>query len=427
MRTLLLSLLTFLAFNVYTQDTKVLFLGNSYTYVNDLPTILQNLANTNGHTLIKDQSTPGGCTLNGHTNNNTSMNKIKQGAWDFVILQAQSQEPSWPISQIESQVFPYAKILCDTIKQYNPCAEILFFDTWGRKNGDAQNCAVWPPVCTFEGMNNRLLAGYYMMAEQNQASMSPVGIAWRIAREDGIMDDMDLYTGDGSHPSAYGSYLAACVMYHSIFKEPVSSSFYNGLAEDEALYLQSVANAVFAEDFEFVFEDEYSNNTFVFNRDSYFAHGQSVFAHFSYEESDGQISFSNESVNETSVEWFFGDGTNTLEENPIHQFNTGAFEVKLIASNNCFTDSVKHAIDIAQSVDELNNTQVSIQVVQDVMVINGLENIRNVQVFNVLGVLLSEYTDLNTNVLQIETKHHKSLIIRFTDHFGQVFSKKIVL
>ncbi len=363
----------------------------------------------------------------GHAGNNTSMNKIRQGSWDFVILQAQSQEPSWPISQIEAEVFPYAKILCDTIKHYNSCAEVLFFDTWGRKNGDQQNCEGWPPVCSFEGMNNRLLAGYYMMAEQNDASISPVGIAWRVAREDGIMNHIDLYSGDGSHPSAHGSYLAACVMYYSIFKEPVNSSFYNGLPEADALYLQSVANSVFGQDFEFIFDDEHSNNTFVFNRENYFTHGQSVLASFDYETLDSQINFTNTSVNETSIEWHFGDGTTSMEENPVHQFNAGAFEVKLIASNNCFTDSVKHSIDIAQSLDELNNTQVRIQATEDFMILNGLENIRNVQVFNVLGVLLNEYTNLNTNILQIETKHHQSLIIRFTDNLGQVFTKKIVL
>ncbi len=427
MRTLLLSLLTFLFSNTYTQDTKVLFLGNSYTYVNDLPSILQNLANANEHTLIKDQNTPGGYRFMEHAGNSTSMNKIKQGSWDFVILQAQSQEPSWPIGQLESEVFPYAKILCDTIKHYNPCAEVLFFDTWGRKNGDSQNCGGWPPVCTFEGMNNRLLAGYYMMAEQNEASMSPVGIAWRVAREDGIMDNINLYSGDGSHPSVYGSYLSACVIYHSIFKEPVSSTFYNGLDEDEALYLQSVANTIFTKDFEFIFEDEYSNNTFVFNRDSYFAHGQSVFAHFSQNEFGNQVNFSNESVNETSIEWFFGDGTSSLEENPVHQFDTGHFEIKLIASNNCFSDSVKHFIDIAQGIDELNNTQIKIKTKNDFVVLDGLENIRKIQIFNTLGVLLKEYSNLNTNQLQFNCKGHKSLIIRFKDDYGQVFSKKIVL
>ncbi|PIE88686.1 MAG: hypothetical protein CSA04_00585, partial [Bacteroidetes bacterium] len=102
----------------YAQEVKVLFLGNSYTYVNDLPMILSGLANANEYSLITDQNTPGGYRLIDHANSVTSMNKIKEGSWDFVVLQAQSQEPSWPIGQMEVEVFPYAKILSDTIKAY---------------------------------------------------------------------------------------------------------------------------------------------------------------------------------------------------------------------------------------------------------------------------------------------------------------------
>ncbi len=427
MRILMTCIITFLFFFSYAQDVKVLFLGNSYTYVNDLPKILSGLAGSKGYTLIKDQNTKGGYRLKNHANSTVSMNKIKEGTWDFVVLQAQSQEPSWPISQIEDEVFPYAKILSDTVKKYNPCAEILFFETWGRKNGDQQNCQAWPPVCTFEGMNDRLLAGYYMMTEQNDASISPVGIAWRVAREDGIMDEIDLFSNDGSHPSPYGSYLSACVMYCSIFKEPVSSSFYNGLEEDKALYLQSVANSVFSEDFEYIFEDEYSDNTFVLNRDNYFTHGQSVWAGFDYTVSDNEVSFFNKSVNSTSVKWFFDAENTSEEENPVFYFAKGTFDVKLIASNNCFSDSVKHTVDITTGINTLPTSQVIIKVINPSVIFEGLEDIVGVEVFNTLGVCLGKYSTIGKERLQINPPSQLPLIVRFTDTAGKMFSRKMVL
>ncbi len=427
MRILIFFITSFLFLYSYAQDTNVLFLGNSYTYVNDLPTILSGLANSNEHTLVKDQNTPGGYRLMNHANSTTSMDKIRKGSWDFVVLQAQSQEPSWPINQIEVEVFPYAKILSDTIKKYNPCAEILFFETWGRKNGDQQNCQSWPPVCSFEGMNDRLLAGYYMMTEQNEASISPIGIAWRVAREDGIMDEIDLFSSDGSHPSPYGSYLSACVMYYSIFKEPIHSSFYNGLEEDKALYLQSVANSVFNEDFEYVFEDEYSNNTFVLNRDNYFIYGQSVLANFDYTVSGNEVSFFNQSVNETSVKWFFDDENTSEEENPTHYFNNGIFDVQLIASNNCFSDSIRHVIEISIGINTLTDSQINIKVINQSIIFEGLENIISVEVFNTSGGSLGKYSTIKTDQLQINQPQHLPLIVRFTNTAGKMFSKKIVL
>ena len=57
------------------------------------------------------------------------MNGIKQGSWDFVIIQEQSQKPSFPDAQVASDVFPYAQQLNDTIEKYNPCGETAFFMT----------------------------------------------------------------------------------------------------------------------------------------------------------------------------------------------------------------------------------------------------------------------------------------------------------
>ena len=85
-------LLLFTVFCFYGQESKqVLFLGNSYTYVNDLPQLLVEVAASVGDNVIKDQNTPGGYTLEGHSTNVTSLNKIKQGTWDFVAIQEQSQ------------------------------------------------------------------------------------------------------------------------------------------------------------------------------------------------------------------------------------------------------------------------------------------------------------------------------------------------
>ena len=180
-------LITFLFFIssiiVFSQKTKnVAFLGNSYTYANDLPLIISKLAQSTGDQLNYSSNTPGGYTLQGHVSNSVSTSLIQQGNWDYVVLQEQSQLPSFPISQVATDVFPYATALCNMIYQYNTCAKPLFFMTWGRKYGDNQNCSVWPPVCTYEGMDSLLNLRYRMMADSNLGYVSPVGAVWRYIR-----------------------------------------------------------------------------------------------------------------------------------------------------------------------------------------------------------------------------------------------------
>ncbi len=117
---------------IQAQDSlKVLFIGNSYTYVNDLPTLVASLASANGDYVYHDQNTIGGYTLQQHSTNATTLSKISSKPWNFVILQEQSQLPSFPPSQVNTECFPYAAILNDSILANDSCTETLFFMTWG--------------------------------------------------------------------------------------------------------------------------------------------------------------------------------------------------------------------------------------------------------------------------------------------------------
>ena len=88
--------------------------------------------------------------------------------------------------------------------------------TWGRENGDLNNCTNWPPVCTYEGMDDLLHERYMIMANDNEAFVSPVGAVWRYIRDSEY--DIDLYSSDGSHPSFLGSYAAGVCFYTVMFQ-----------------------------------------------------------------------------------------------------------------------------------------------------------------------------------------------------------------
>src|SRR5262249_32817696 len=76
------------------KPVRVLFIGNSYTFVNDLPRMLAALARAGGQRpVVHDRETPGGCTLEKHWRDGKAAQKIAAGKWDYVVLQEQSSRP----------------------------------------------------------------------------------------------------------------------------------------------------------------------------------------------------------------------------------------------------------------------------------------------------------------------------------------------
>ena len=339
-----LLIIPFISFSIgitKAQVTNVLFIGNSYTYVNDLPTMIRSIAISFGDILTKDQSTAGGSSLNSHTTNTTTLSKMALGTWNYVVIQAQSQEPSFPPSQVASQTYPYAKILVDSIRSANPCSEPVFFMTWGRKNGDASNCASYPPICTYTGMQQRLRESYMEMADSNKATVAPVGVAWKTVRDSFPL--IELYQPDESHPSIYGSYLAACVFYATLYKKsPIGTSYIpSGINATDALNLQTIAS-----------------HTVLDSLTQWRVDANKPFAGFNYS-GGGTINFTNTSVNGVTYFWDFGDGNSSTNENPNNTYiNNGIYPVQLIVytHDSCYADTLTQNITITTaSIDNINN------------------------------------------------------------------------
>jgi len=307
---------------LFAQSSKrVLFIGNSYTAGNNLPQMVYDVASSAGDTLIFDSNTPGGMTFQGHSTNAITIAKIQTGNWDFVVLQEQSQRPSFPDAQVQVEVFPYATILDSMVNTHNPCAETMFFMTWGRKNGDASNCAVWPPVCTYEGMDSLLHLRYMMMAEMNDAVVSPVGAVWRYLRTH--HPTIELYQSDESHPSVAGSYAAAVCFYTSIFrKDPANVTFNSSIAPTDAIIIRNAVKTMVY--------DSLLN----WHIGSY-----DPVADFWYDVYGNAVQFHNISENANQFHWSFDDGTFSYDESPLHIYNSdGNYVVHLTASHCSFYD-----------------------------------------------------------------------------------------
>ncbi len=137
-------------------------------------------------------------------------------------MQEQSQRSAFDESQVAKEVIPAALALDALIHESSPRARAVFWETWGWKNGDYENCKAVPRVCTYDGMQARVIDTYTEVGRRTGAAVAPVGDAWASVRRS--HPEVNLYQVDGHHPSPEGTYLAACVLVATIFgKSPVGA------------------------------------------------------------------------------------------------------------------------------------------------------------------------------------------------------------
>jgi hypothetical protein len=218
----------------------ILFIGNSYTYVNDLPKTFSALAELKGVHVIVDSVTAGGAPLEAHAKNPKVADKLRERAWDFVVLQEQSQRPALETSRVDKEVMPAASELDRLIHEARAETHTVFYETWARRDGDKENCPKVPAVCTHDGQQARLSATYARLARENHALLAPVGTAWSRVR------GLNLYQADGSHPTLLGTYLAACVFFDVLTGQKSDGAPSLSLDEDDARALQKIADDVTA-------------------------------------------------------------------------------------------------------------------------------------------------------------------------------------
>lgn len=239
----------------------MLFLGNSYTLQNDLPVHVAEVFAAAGETVVAvPLATPGWRFVDHVTaieTADTPHAAAFASAADWVFLQEQSQIPGFPEGEAELEGSLEAAVALDGYAATTG-ARTMFLMTWGRRDGDPDNAALYPD---FPTMQARLADGYLAYAEAasqdgTTAWVAPAGLAWQRIYDDVVAAGEDpleiggafagLYSEDGSHPSPRGTYLAACVLYAS-----TTGLSPEGLAApDDVLdpeYLQEVAAAVVLE------------------------------------------------------------------------------------------------------------------------------------------------------------------------------------
>ena len=179
----------------------ILFIGNSLTYYNDLPGMLDAMltAADIGDVQVEHVSYPN-WGLQDHWASGEARSVIASGGWDLIILQQGPSATEGRPSLLEYSA--YFKAAAADIG-----ADIALF-------------MVWPSVTRsfdFDGVSN----SYRTAAEDNDSLLFPAGEAWRDAWD--LNSALTLYSLDGFHPSVMGSYLAALTMYEQLSGKPANT------------------------------------------------------------------------------------------------------------------------------------------------------------------------------------------------------------
>ncbi|MBE6117704.1 MAG: hypothetical protein IIY73_02770 [Solobacterium sp.] len=177
---------------------RVLFLGNSHTYFNDLPIIFKHLAEAGGKEVDVQLMAYPGVTFEWHLKQESQLRyELLHGNYDYMIMQQAAHSPC-PSPE-------------ETIRDGKKIIEL------------AKACGVTPILCmpwaerAYPEHQATMYNTYQTLSREAGVTHTPTGYVFeRVLNE---RPDIDMYFVDGEHCSPYGSYTRALSIYAVIFNE----------------------------------------------------------------------------------------------------------------------------------------------------------------------------------------------------------------
>lgn len=198
--------------------TKVLFIGNSFTYTFDIDQLFARLAEGAGKNVMVERITIGAHNLSQFADPQDEGGAQVEAAlnascdYDIIVLQEQSTRPVTNYDLF----LEGARGLQKKIEQTQDHCQIYLYATWGfpaEANGQ-----------TIPEMETALRTAYANAAKEMGVKVSNVGAAFTAVYQE--HPEIGLYSGDQRHPSYAGAYLSACVHAAALLGvDPRESSF----------------------------------------------------------------------------------------------------------------------------------------------------------------------------------------------------------
>ena len=218
---------------------RVLFLGNSLMFFNDMPSLFRNLAEKAGKELYVDSVTRGSATISDFAHSYTDVGaqaypKLLGERWDYVII-----EPSRRITPYENTTYnaelQAAKVLQNMAK--NAGAEILLYCVWGNNDGTLTEYNATNPTSMIKGqvhydytrkMHTEFLKSVSTRFSEELGGVGVIDAGYAFENSIAEYPNINLYDSDNRHPSLEGSYLAAACVYATIYKQSPENIGFTG-------------------------------------------------------------------------------------------------------------------------------------------------------------------------------------------------------
>ncbi|MEM7453855.1 MAG: hypothetical protein AAF456_05810 [Planctomycetota bacterium] len=187
-------------------DVKVLFLGNSHTAYNNVPGRVETLFESSGDRQMETRHIAGGF-LDNIAARPTTMEEIRSGKWDVLVLQGQK------ISMSGRYLYSTEAAEQLALAANENGMQVIWFSEWGRDGVDGESI--------------RIQAIYESLAANSEHDIvAPAGLVWDAALSEN--KNLALYASDGNHSNADGATLAALVLYVAITGEGVDDITWPG-------------------------------------------------------------------------------------------------------------------------------------------------------------------------------------------------------
>ena len=290
----------------------VLFIGNSYTHMNDMPIIFGKICDQSGMNVYVEKSALSGASFQVHSQRKDLFEAIASRKWDYVVLQGYSRELSYASDVLDTATIPYLDKIVRAIRKNNPSTSMLFYMTWGYDKGFADRSEIG----SFEKMSDTIANGYRYLKSKYGFPVVPVGMIWKDVKSDSLMD---LYASDREHPSQNGSFLVANTFFESIFGVQAPTDLKIISEENALLIREKVSNYLQVHRAEFGLDTDFlqlkmdeSGEDFALEYSANFPNASAILWDFQGEKSDvwsGMIHFRSLGIQVVKAEVYFENGS----------------------------------------------------------------------------------------------------------------------
>lgn len=298
---------------------KILFIGNSYTHMHNMPKMFGKIAKKAGLNVLVEQSAQSSATFQIHSERKEMFEAINKRQWDYVVLQGFSRELSHTPEHIDTATVPYLTKITDAIYENNACTNVLFYMTWGYEEGYQHRSE----VDSYEKMADSIKRGYQYIGEKYDVPVVPVGMVWKEVK---ASTTIDLYSDDRAHPSSKGSYLIANTFFESIFGIPATDHL-SIVRERDAEKIRETVSTVLETK-----RAEYKLDQFQISIEPrYVPQSEDTVVEMKYE-----IEYKAAFPKADSVLWTFNDESTSSEWAGLHLFeDPGPHKVDVVITDRC--------------------------------------------------------------------------------------------